>query len=243
MPEENQVSRTSGSRRRVTKMVPGSSAKTWASSSGSPSKRTMTRRPDPRAVPGLGILADGVLRRRRRRRGTSGRAPWKTPRSPGSGRGAVQHPGRSSHRRSRRTRPGLAPPPELARDAPGLDVLQPVVVGLLLALGQDAGAAVADRLEGRPGELRSVDVPLVGQERLDRNLGTVAVWDGVDPPPSMPSSQPWVLGERHDQFARLVAVETVEVAPRPLPSAGCLRLSPPKAALSSLSAASGRGCP
>ena len=104
----------------------------------------------------------------------------------------------------------LVPPPELAGDAPGLDVLEPVVVGLLLALGQDAGAAVADRLEGRAGELRGVDVPLVGQERLDRDLGAVAVRDGVDL--RVDAVEPaLLLGEGDDQLARLVAVEAVEV--------------------------------
>ena len=44
----------------------------------------------------------------------------------------------------------LVPPPELARDAPGLDVLEPVEVGLLVALRQDPGAPVADRVDA-PG--------------------------------------------------------------------------------------------
>src|SRR5690606_32989914 len=35
----------------------------------------------------------------------------------------------------------LVPPPELAGDAPGFDVFQPVEIGLGVAFGQDAGVA------------------------------------------------------------------------------------------------------
>ena len=41
------------------------------------------------------------------------------------------------------------PPPELARDAPGLDVLQPVEIDLAVLLGHDLGAAVGHRLQRR----------------------------------------------------------------------------------------------
>ena len=58
--------------------------------------------------------------------------------------------------------------------------------------------------------VRGVDVPLVGQEGLDGDLGAVAVRDhvglGVDAvEPAL------LLGEGHDELAGLVAVEAVEV--------------------------------
>ena len=87
-----------------------------------------------------------------------------------------------------------------------------------MALGQDAGAAVAHRRQRRAGERRGVDVPLVGQERLDRDLGAVAVRDGVGL--GVDAVEPaLLLGEGHDQLARLVAVEPVEVGAAPRPGA------------------------
>ena len=68
----------------------------------------------------------------------------------------------------------LVAPPELARDAPGLDVLEPVVIGLLARLGDDLGAPVAHRVEGGANDLLGIDEPLVGEHRLDDHLGAVA---------------------------------------------------------------------
>ena len=70
-------------------------------------------------------------------------------------------------------------PPKLARDAPRLDVLEPVEVGLLPIFRHEIGAAVTDRLQCRTGERFRVDIPLVGQPRLDDDAGAVAVRHGV----------------------------------------------------------------
>ena len=68
----------------------------------------------------------------------------------------------------------LVPPPELARNAPRLDALEPVEVDLAVALGHDPGLAGAHGLDRRADDLRGVDEPLVGQHRLDHHLGAVA---------------------------------------------------------------------
>ena len=71
-------------------------------------------------------------------------------------------------------------PPELARDAPGLDVAHPLEIGARPALGHEADAARFHRLDRRPGEGLGVDIPLVGQPRLDHRAGAVAVGHGVE---------------------------------------------------------------
>ena len=58
-------------------------------------------------------------------------------------------------------------PPELARDAPVLDVLQPVVVDLGEALGHDADAPVAHGRQGGVGQRLDAHEPLRGDHRLD----------------------------------------------------------------------------
>ena len=70
-------------------------------------------------------------------------------------------------------------PPELARDAPRLDVLHPAEELLAPALGHERHAAVARRRDRRLGELLGIGVPLLGQERLDRHAAAIAVGHGV----------------------------------------------------------------
>ncbi len=74
--------------------------------------------------------------------------------------------------------PGRDPvaPPELARDAPGLDVPQPLEVGLLPVARRDDRAALLHRLQRRLGQGGGVHVPLVGQVGLyDDQLGLLVV--------------------------------------------------------------------
>ncbi len=66
-------------------------------------------------------------------------------------------------------------PPELAGDAPGLDVPQPLEVGLLPVPGQEGGVALLHRLDRRLGQGLGVDVPLVGEEGLDDDAGAIAM--------------------------------------------------------------------
>ena len=78
------------------------------------------------------------------------------------------------------------PPPDLPADAPVLDVLQPLEVGLGPVLGHDADATFLDRRDRRPGNgsqsagaavrlglAGEIHVPLVGQIRLDHGAGAI----------------------------------------------------------------------
>ena len=58
-------------------------------------------------------------------------------------------------------------PPELARDAPRPDVLQPVQVAAPLALGVDPDPALGDRGVRRRGQLLHLHEPLERDQRLD----------------------------------------------------------------------------
>ncbi len=69
----------------------------------------------------------------------------------------------------------LVAPPELARNAPGLDVLHPLEIGLLPVLRNEAWSALAHRRDRRFRERLGVDIPLVGEARLDRHAAAVAM--------------------------------------------------------------------
>ena len=60
------------------------------------------------------------------------------------------------------------------RNAPRLDVFHPVEEGLLPAFGDDLDPPVAHRLHRRLRQLLGIDVPLVGQPRLDHHAAAVA---------------------------------------------------------------------
>ena len=70
-------------------------------------------------------------------------------------------------------------PPELARDAPGLDVAHPLEIGVLPLWRHEAGAPVLDRADRLFGQRLGVGVPLVAQHRLDRGLRALAVGHAV----------------------------------------------------------------
>ncbi len=70
-------------------------------------------------------------------------------------------------------------PPELARDTPVLDILEPVAVCGLVLLGHKAYDVVHDRSERDVGKVLHVDKPLQRQTRLDGSLGALAQADIV----------------------------------------------------------------
>ncbi len=70
-------------------------------------------------------------------------------------------------------------PPQLAADAPVVDILHPVEIGLLVHLGCELDVAVFDSGDGLDGERLDFDEPLRGQARLDDRLASVAVADVV----------------------------------------------------------------
>src|SRR4029450_12402657 len=71
----------------------------------------------------------------------------------------------------------LVTPPELARDAPGADVLHPVEVHLRVAVGLEPHTAVSHDVEGRCSQVLHVAPPLQGDQRLDPVAGAVAEAD------------------------------------------------------------------
>ena len=71
-------------------------------------------------------------------------------------------------------------PPELARDAPVVNVLHPLEVGLLVHLRREADVLLADGCLGLVGQRLNLDEPLRREARLDRRLAAVAVAHVVD---------------------------------------------------------------
>ena len=101
-------------------------------------------------------------------------------------------------------------PPELARDAPVVDVAHPLVVGLAVLLGREADVAFVDRGDGLFRERLNLDEPLGGQARLDHGLAAVALADGVGVVLDGIAGLAFELGD--DALARLIAIEAGEGA-------------------------------
>ena len=70
-------------------------------------------------------------------------------------------------------------PPQLAANAPVLEILHPGGIGLCPARGVEGDLAGVDGVERRPFELVDGHEPLLGQPRLQGGVATVAVHDGV----------------------------------------------------------------
>ena len=99
-------------------------------------------------------------------------------------------------------------PPELARDAPGLNVLEPFEIGLLPVLRDEEGLALAHRRERGLSQRLGVDVPLVGEPGLDDGVGAVAVRNGVRV--RLDLLQPALGGHQADDaLARLETIDAV----------------------------------
>jgi hypothetical protein len=106
----------------------------------------------------------------------------------------------------------LMTPPKLARDAPGLDVLHPLEIGLFPVLRNELGAPLSDGRDGGLCQRFGVDVPLVGQERLDRHAAAVAVRNHM--PVRLDLGQaPKLFHDLDDGLARLEPVEAMQPLP------------------------------
>ena len=70
-------------------------------------------------------------------------------------------------------------PPQLARDAPVLDVLHPVAVGVLVLLGDEADGILHDGLRGRLGQLLHREEPLHRELGLDGHARALRIADVV----------------------------------------------------------------
>ena len=71
-------------------------------------------------------------------------------------------------------------PPELARDAPVVDVLHPLEVGLRILLRRELDVALLDRRDGLVRQRLNLDEPLRRKPRLHHRLAAVALAHGVD---------------------------------------------------------------
>ena len=71
------------------------------------------------------------------------------------------------------------PPPDLSGNAPVVNVLEPVQIGLVKSIGHEAQLALFNRLDGRPGQFVHADEPLFLDHRLDRRLAAVMRADSV----------------------------------------------------------------
>src|SRR5690606_25595738 len=71
-------------------------------------------------------------------------------------------------------RRNLMAPPELAADAPILDVVHPLEVGLRPVLRDEADATVFDRLDRGFGKRSDADVPLIREPRLEDLAAAIA---------------------------------------------------------------------
>ena len=65
-------------------------------------------------------------------------------------------------------------PPELARDAPRLDIVHPLIVGLGPVFGDEFRLAGLHRLDRRFRERLRIHIPLVGEHGFDDDAGAVA---------------------------------------------------------------------
>ena len=66
------------------------------------------------------------------------------------------------------------PPPELPADAPILDIVHPVEIGLGPVSRDEADFSGFDGLDGRFRQRRDIDVPLVGQVGFDDRAAAIA---------------------------------------------------------------------
>ena len=70
-------------------------------------------------------------------------------------------------------------PPELAGDAPVVDVTHPLVVGLAVLVGRELDVALVDGFDGLVGEWLDLDEPLLREARLDDDAGALREANGV----------------------------------------------------------------
>ncbi|KAG1458113.1 hypothetical protein G6F57_014757 [Rhizopus arrhizus] len=100
-------------------------------------------------------------------------------------------------------------PPQLAADAPVLDVVHPVAVGVDPVRRHEGNAAVLDQFQATLGQVVHLHEPLVSQVRLDHLAGTVAarhlqlVRPGLDQ-----DAKVFQFGQHG--LARFVAVQALE---------------------------------
>src|ERR1700681_1766960 len=69
------------------------------------------------------------------------------------------------------------PPPQLARNAPVINILHPVQINLAIVLRNDRDLAALDGLDCSVGHGLYLDEPLLGKARLNNRTAAVALAD------------------------------------------------------------------
>ncbi len=98
------------------------------------------------------------------------------------------------------------PPPELAADAPVLDVVHPLEIGLRPVVGNEADAPVLDGGDGRRRQRRDLHVPLVGEPGFEHGIAAIAARHRQRVRFHL-LEQAGILHQRHDLAAGLEAIE------------------------------------
>ena len=107
----------------------------------------------------------------------------------------------------------LMTPPELTGDAPGLDVVQPVLPGLAPGIGNELQIALLDRLQCPLRRDRDVAEPLRGDQRLDRYPAALTVPDIVGIGLDLDQVS-LVLEHGHDLLTGLESIQPDKLLPR-----------------------------
>ena len=61
-------------------------------------------------------------------------------------------------------------PPQLARNTPGFDVFQPMIICLFARLWNDFDRSVAHRVQGGADDFGGIDKPLIGQHGFNHDF-------------------------------------------------------------------------
>ena len=103
----------------------------------------------------------------------------------------------------------LVPPPQLARDAPRLDVAHPLEIGLVPVLRHEDRVAILHRGNGGLGQFGGIHIPLLGQPRLDHHVRSVAMRNLMRVRLDL-LQKLQRLEHRHDPLARLETVKPMQ---------------------------------
>ena len=98
-------------------------------------------------------------------------------------------------------------PPQLARDAPVVDVVHPVQIDLAIIFRNDRDLAALHRFDGAVGQRLDLDEPLLGQARLDHRPAAIALAER-ERVILFSNQEALFLQIGHHALARFEAVET-----------------------------------
>lgn len=112
-------------------------------------------------------------------------------------------------------------PPELARDAPGLDVLQSVEIGVLPAARYEPGSSFAHRFQPGLSQGLVIDEPLFRQPGLHRHAAAVTMRDHVLVRLNF-VEQACLFDDAHDDLASLETILALQFIPGAMQGGGTI---------------------